>query len=162
MPTVSTCLWFDDQAEAAVAFYLSVFPDSWVLATTRYPEGTPKLAGSVLTIQFTLDGTECLALNGGPLFSFSPAISLVAYCDTQEEVDRLWQRLAEGGQEGPCGWVTDRFGVSWQIVPRALLDLLATADAAACQRAFDAMRGMGKLDIAAMRRAYAGTGPVPS
>jgi predicted 3-demethylubiquinone-9 3-methyltransferase (glyoxalase superfamily) len=156
MQRTSTCLWFNDQAEQAVAFYTSVFPSSGVIRTTYYLDGTPVPAGSVLTIQFALDGTEYLALNGGPAFTFSPAVSLVAYCDTQAEVDRLWNALAEGGQHGQCGWLTDRFGVSWQVVPRQLLALLHTPDRAASQRAFDAMRGMTKLDIAALEQAYAG------
>jgi predicted 3-demethylubiquinone-9 3-methyltransferase (glyoxalase superfamily) len=156
MQRISTCLWFNDQAEQAVAFYISLFANSQILRTTYYLEGAPVPAGSVLTIQFTLDGTEYLALNGGPAFAFSPAVSMVAYCDTQEEVDRLWTRLAEGGQHGQCGWLTDRFGVSWQVVPRQLLALLNTPDRAASQRAFQAMMAMTKLDIAVMERAYAG------
>jgi predicted 3-demethylubiquinone-9 3-methyltransferase (glyoxalase superfamily) len=156
MQRTSTCLWFNNQAEEAVAFYASLFPNSRTIRTTYYLDGTPVPAGAVLTIQFTLDGTEYLALNGGPVFTFSPAVSMVAYCDTQEEVDRLWAALAEGGQHGQCGWLTDRFGVSWQVVPRQLLALLHTPDRAASQRAFDAMRGMTKLDIASLERAYAG------
>ena len=156
MPRLSTCLWFDNQAEEAVQFYTSLFANSGIVRTTHYLEGTPTPPGTVLTIQFTLDGTEYLALNGGPGFPFSPAVSMVAYCDTQEEVDRLWAALGDGGQYGPCGWLTDRFGVSWQIVPRNLLPLLHTTDRAASQRAFDAMRGMTKLDIAALEAAYAG------
>lgn len=108
----------------------------------------------MLTVQFTLDGTEYLALNGGPHFKFSPAVSLVAYCDTQEEADTLWRRPSEGGKTGQCGWLTDKYGVSWQIVPRAMLNLLSTSDSAASQRAFDAMMKMTKLDVAAMQRAY--------
>jgi predicted 3-demethylubiquinone-9 3-methyltransferase (glyoxalase superfamily) len=156
MQRTSTCLWFNDQAEQSVAFYTSLFPNSRIVHTTYYLEGTPTPAGSVLTIQFTLDGTEYLALNGGPAFTFSPAVSMVAYCDTQEEVDRLWSKLTEGGHEGQCGWLTDRFGVSWQIVPRQLLALLNTPDKAASQRAFAAMMTMKKLDIAVLQRAYAG------
>jgi predicted 3-demethylubiquinone-9 3-methyltransferase (glyoxalase superfamily) len=156
MQSVSTCLWFNDQAEQAVAFYTSLFPNSRIVHTTYYLEGTPRPAGAVLTIQFTLDGTEYLALNGGPAFTFSPAVSMVAYCDTQEEVDRLWAGLSDGGQEGQCGWVTDRYGVSWQIVPRQLLALLNTPDKAASQRAFASMMTMKKLDVAALQRAYAG------
>jgi predicted 3-demethylubiquinone-9 3-methyltransferase (glyoxalase superfamily) len=156
MARTSTCLWFDNQAEQAVAFYVSLFPNSQVLHTTYYLDGTPSPAGSVLTVQFTLDGTEYLALNGGPAFTFSPAVSMVAYCDTQDEVDRLWSALAEGGRHGQCGWLTDRFGVSWQVVPRQLLALLNTPDRAASQRAFDAMRTMTKLDIAALQRAFTG------
>lgn len=156
MQRTSTCLWFNNQAEEAVAFYTSLFPDSHVIRTTHYLEGTPTPPGSVLTVQFTLEGAEYLALNGGPAFSFSPAVSMVAYCDTQAEIDRLWSALAEGGQQGQCGWLTDRFGVSWQVVPRQLLPLFNTPDRAAAQRAFDAMRGMTKLDIAALERASAG------
>jgi predicted 3-demethylubiquinone-9 3-methyltransferase (glyoxalase superfamily) len=154
MQAVSTCLWFDDQAQEAANFYTSVFQNSRILDTKYYLEGTPRPAGSVLTVQFSLDGTEYLALNGGPHFKFSPAISLVAYCDTQEAADTLWHSLSEGGQEGQCGWLTDRFGVSWQVVPRALLELLNTSNTAASQRAFDAMMKMGKIDIAAVQRAY--------
>jgi predicted 3-demethylubiquinone-9 3-methyltransferase (glyoxalase superfamily) len=156
VPRLSTCLWYDNQAEQAVSFYVSLFPNSQVDRTTYYLEGTPVPPGSVLTIQFTLDGTEYLALNGGPAFKFSPAMSMVAYCETQEEVDRLWTALAEGGQHGQCGWLTDRFGVSWQVVPRQLLALLNTPDRAASQRAFQAMLTMKKLDIAALQRAYDG------
>lgn len=156
MQNISTCLWFDHQAEEAVAFYTGIFPDSRILETKYYLEGTPKPAGSVLTIRFVLDGVEYVALNGGPLFTFSPAISLVAYCDTQEEIDRLWERLLAGGRESRCGWLDDRFGVSWQIVPRPFLALLNTDDTAASQRAMAAMMTMTKLDIAALQRAYAG------
>jgi predicted 3-demethylubiquinone-9 3-methyltransferase (glyoxalase superfamily) len=156
MQRTSTCLWFNDQAEQAVAFYTSLFPNSRIVHTTYYLEGTPRPVGAVLTIQFTLDGTEYLALNGGPGFTFSPAVSMVAYCDTQGEVDRLWAAYSDGGQEGQCGWVTDRYGVSWQIVPHQLLALLNTPDRAASQRAFAAMMTMKKLDIAALQRAYAG------
>lgn len=157
MQNISTCLWFDHQAEEAVAFYTGIFPKSRILETTHYLEGTAKPAGSVLTIRFVLDGVEYVALNGGPLFTFSPAISLVAYCDTQEEIDRLWERLLDGGRESRCGWLDDRFGVSWQVVPRPFLAMLNTADAAASQRAMAAMMAMTKLDIAALQRAYAGT-----
>jgi predicted 3-demethylubiquinone-9 3-methyltransferase (glyoxalase superfamily) len=156
MHRISTCLWFDDQAEEAAAFYVGLFPNSRIVDTKYYLEGTPRPAGSVLTVQFTLDGAECVALNGGPHFKFSPAMSLVANCDTQDEVDTLWRKLSEGGQEGRCGWLTDRYGVSWQVVPRALLDLLNTADKAASRRTFSAMMKMTKLDIAALQRAYAG------
>jgi predicted 3-demethylubiquinone-9 3-methyltransferase (glyoxalase superfamily)/ribosomal protein S18 acetylase RimI-like enzyme len=156
MPRTSTCLWFDTQAEEAVRFYTSLFPNSRVIRTTYYLDGTPTPPGTVLTIQFTLDGTEYLALNGGPAFRFTPAMSMVAYCDTQDEIDRLWAALGDGGQYMACGWLTDRFGVSWQVVPRQLLPLLHTPDRAASQRAFDAMRGMTKLDIAGLEAAYAG------
>lgn len=154
MQTVSTCLWFDGQAQEAAAFYVSLFPNSRIIDTKYYLEGSPRPAGSVLTVQFSLDGTEYVALNGGPHFKFSPAVSLVAYCNTQEEVDTLWQKLSAGGQEAQCGWLTDKYGVSWQIVPRALLKLLNTADSAASQRAVSAMMKMTKLDIAGLERAY--------
>jgi len=154
MQRISTCLWFDGQAEAAAAFYVSLFPNSRIVDIKRYLEGSPRPAGSVLTVQFTLDGSEHVALNGGPHFKFSPAVSLIAYCDTQEEVDTLWRRLSEGGQEGQCGWLTDRYGVSWQVVPRTLLRLIDTSDRAASQRAMAAMLKMTKLDIAVMQQAY--------
>ena len=157
MPRVSTCLWFDEQAQEAAAFYVSLFPNSRIVDTKYYLEGSPRPAGSVLTVQFTLDGTEHVALNGGPHFKFSPAVSLVAYCERQEEVDSLWRKLSEGGQEGQCGWLTDKYGVSWQIVPRVLLKLVNSADSAASQRAFSAMLKMTKLDIAALQRAYEDT-----
>ena len=156
MQKINSCLWFDGQALVAADFYVSVFKNSKIVRKTYYPEGSPGLAGSVLTVQFILDGVEFVAINGGPQFKFTPAISFVANCETQEEVDRLWQALSEGGQEVQCGWVTDRFGVSWQIVPTALPDMLCSADAAAAQRAFTAMLGMKKLDIAALQRAYEG------
>ena len=157
MQAVSTCLWFDGQAQEAVSFYTSIFPDSHILDTTYYLEGSPRPAGSVLTIQFTLNGTEYLALNGGPHFKFSPAVSLVAYCDTQEKIDELWRKLSEDGEEGQCGWLTDKYGLSWQIVPRPLLKLLNTTNTEAAQRVFSALMTMKKLDIAALQRAYAGS-----
>ena len=154
MQRISTCLWFDDQAQEAAVFYVGIFPNSRIIDTKYYLEGSPRPSGSVLIVQFMLDGTEYTALNGGPHYKFSPAMSLVANCDTQDEVDTLWRTLCEGGQEGQCGWLTDKFGVSWQIVPRAVLKLLNTADRAASQRAFSAMMKMTKLDIAALERAY--------
>jgi len=157
MQNISTCLWFDDQAEQAVNYYIGIFSNSRILEIKYCTEGMPGPAGSVLTIRFTLDGTEYVTLNGGPHFKFSPAISLVAYCDTQAEVDRLWSRLTEGGQESQCGWLIDKFGVSWQIVPRPLLELLNTPDKAASERAVAAMMQMRKLDIAALQRAYKST-----
>ena len=156
MQNVSTCLWFDDQAEEAANFYVSLFPNSRILETKRYHEGGPQPAGTVLTVQFMLDGTEYVALNGGPHFTFSPATSLIAYCDSQDQTDNLWETLSAGGVKGQCGWVTDKFGLSWQIVPRMLLDLLNTSDEAASQRAFSAMLKMTRLDIAVLQRAYDG------
>ena len=156
MNSMSVCLWFDSQAEEAADYYVSVFPDSRIIDATRYGEGMPQPAGSVMTVRFSLDGMEITALNGGPLFSFSPAISLAVACETQAEVDRLWQALTDGGEESQCGWLIDRFGVSWQIIPAGLGELLGATDAAAAKRATDAMLQMRKLDIAALRRAFDG------
>jgi predicted 3-demethylubiquinone-9 3-methyltransferase (glyoxalase superfamily) len=154
MQTLETCLWFNGQAEAAAAFYVSVFKQAKLLGTTRYPEGLPQPAGSVLTVRFSLDGMVFTALNGGPQYTFTPAISMVVTCDTQEEVDDYWQKLTAGGEEQPCGWLRDRFGVSWQVVPKGLMDLLGGPDKAGTQRAVQAMLGMTKLDLATLRRAY--------
>jgi len=157
MQKLSTCLWFDDQAEEAARFYVSVLPNSKITATTRYPEGVPGLpkpAGSVLTVRFVLNGEEFVALNGGPDFKFSPAISIVVNCDSQDEVDTLWRKLTEGGQEVQCGWLTDKFGVSWQVVPREFSEMLDSPDKAAVKRAIAAMMPMKKLDLAVLRRAF--------
>ncbi|PHV10758.1 VOC family protein [Chitinimonas sp. BJB300] len=157
MQSTSTCLWFDNQALEAATFYVSLLPDSRILDTKFYLEGGPQPAGSVLTVQFLLAGTEYLALNGGPHFKFSPAISIVVYCDTQPEIDALWRKLLEGGQPSQCGWLTDKHGLSWQIVPRPFLKLMNSKDTAASQRAFAAMMQMTKLDIAVLQKAYDGT-----
>ena len=156
MQKITPSLWFEGQALVAADFYVSVFKNSRIVRKTYYPEGSPGVAGTVMTVQFILDGVEFVAINGGPQFKFTPAISFVANCETQDEVDRLWQALSEGGQEVQCGWLTDKYGVSWQIVPTALPDMLSSADTAAAQRAFTAMLGMKKLDIAALQRAYEG------
>jgi predicted 3-demethylubiquinone-9 3-methyltransferase (glyoxalase superfamily) len=156
MPTLSTCLWFDGQAEEAAKFYVSIFKNSKITATTYYPEGVPlpKPAGSVLTVRFIVAGEEFVALNGGPQYKFSPAVSIVANCDSQEEVDDLWRKLSEGGEEVQCGWVTDKFGVSWQVVPREFIEMLSRPDKAAVARAVAAMMPMKKLDISVLRKAY--------
>jgi len=154
MQKITPCLWFDGRAEEAADFYVSVFKNSRIVSTTYFPEGSPRPAGSVMTVEFVLDGEEYLALDGGPEFTFSPAVSFMAHCDTQEEVDELWEKLTDGGQEGECGWLTDKFGVSWQVVPRALNGLLGGSDAAAARRAVTAMLGMKKLDIGELQRAY--------
>jgi len=156
MDTLGTCLWFDDQAEEAARFYVSIFPNSKIVATSRYPEGVPgpRPAGSVMTVQFVLNGRDFMGLNGGPQFTFSPAISLVVPCDTQEEVDELWKKLTEGGQEVECGWLTDRFGLSWQIVPKEFFAMMSGPDKTASARAVHAMLGMKKLDLPTLRRAY--------
>ena len=154
---VSTCLWFNGPAKDAADFYVGLFPNSRVLEVTYFPEGTPTPAGTVLTVRLTLDGTEYLFLNGGPQYTLTPAASLVAWCATQAEVDRLWDALCEGGTPVQCGWLTDRFGVSWQVVPAAMFSLLfSKTDKAAAQRAFLAMMQMIKLDLPAIQRAYDG------
>jgi predicted 3-demethylubiquinone-9 3-methyltransferase (glyoxalase superfamily) len=154
MNKLSTCLWFNNQAEEAAGFYVSLFPNSRIIDTKYYPEGGPRPAGTVMTVQFLLDGSDYVALNGGPAFQFTPAMSIVANCDTQQEVDHLWNHLSEGGRKDQCGWLTDKYGVSWQVVPRKLIELLNTPDRAASQRVFSAMMKMTKLDIAASQRAY--------
>jgi predicted 3-demethylubiquinone-9 3-methyltransferase (glyoxalase superfamily) len=156
MQPISTCLWFDTEALEAAEFYVSLFPNSRIVEVSHYLEGTPRPVGDVLTVRFVLNGTELLALNGGPQYKFTPAMSLMAYCDTQEEIDTLWQKLSEGGGEVQCGWVTDKYGVSWQVVPRTMLPLLSSDDKAAAQRTFSAMLTMTKLDKGALERAYQG------
>jgi predicted 3-demethylubiquinone-9 3-methyltransferase (glyoxalase superfamily) len=154
MQKIVTFLWFDDQAEAAAEFYTSVFPNSRITDVQRYGEAGPGAAGSVMVVTFELDGQEYMALNGGPQFTFSEAISLFVRCETQEEVDELWEKLSEGGEKGPCGWLKDRFGLSWQIVPNAMMDLIGGSDARKAQAAMKEMLGMTKLDVSALRRAY--------
>ena len=160
MQMVSTCLWFDTQAKEAALFYVGLFPDSKVLDIKVWPDmgegGGPGQPGSVLTVRFTLAGTEYLALNGGPHYRHTPAMSMVAYCDSQAEIDRLWQALGEGGKPDRCGWITDRYGVSWQVVPRVLMDLVNGRDADGSRRVLAAMLGMVKLDMAALQQAYEG------
>lgn len=158
MPTITACLWFDEQAEQAAALYTSVVPNSRITAVTRYPIDTPSgRAGAVMTVEFELDGRPYTALNGGPHFVFTEAVSFQIDCADQREVDRYWTQLsADGGSEGPCGWLKDRFGLSWQIVPRRLTELLTDPDPRVGQRVTTAMMGMGKLDIAALEAAAAG------
>ena len=156
MQKISTCLWFDGRAEEAAQFYVSIFKDSRIVRTARYPKGSPGTPGTVMTVEFILNGKEFMALNGGPQYAFTPAISYVATCDTQEEIDDLWQKLSDGGHEVQCGWLTDKFGVSWQIVPAAMSEMMSSPDEAAAQRAFSAMLDMKKLDIAVLRRAFEG------
>ena len=153
MPTTVPCLWFDGQAEQAAAFYTSVFPRSQIGRVIRYGPGAPGREGTVMTVEFTLDGSPFVGLNGGPMFSFSEAISFQVPCADQDEVDHYWERLSDGGEQGPCGWVKDRFGVSWQVFPTLLDDLVADEDADRAQRALQAMLGMGKIDLAELRRA---------
>ena len=157
MPTLTPCLWFDHQAEEAATFYTSVFPNSRVLDVTRYGEGLPLPAGTVMTVRFELDGGQFVALNGGPAFEFSEAVSFQIDCADQAEVDHYWDRLtADGGEESMCGWLKDRFGLSWQVVPRQLPALLSDPDPERAQRAVTAMLSMRRIDIAAIERAAAG------
>jgi len=154
MPTITPCLWFDTQAEEAATFYVSVFKNSRIVSTSHYGEAGPREAGMVLTVQFELDGQPFTALNGGPEFTFDEAISFQIDCTSQDDVDYYWERLtADGGQDGPCGWVKDKFGVSWQVVPDELEKLLADPDEGRAQRAMAAMLQMRKIDIAAVREA---------
>jgi predicted 3-demethylubiquinone-9 3-methyltransferase (glyoxalase superfamily) len=152
-------LWFDTEAEAAADFYVSVFKDSRVVGTTRYTDAGPREAGMVMTVEFELDGQRFVGINGGPDFRFDEAVSFQVNCETQDEVDYYWQRLSEGGSEGPCGWLKDRFGLSWQVVPTGMDELFADPDPERARRAMEAMLAMSKLDIAALRAAADG---VPS
>lgn len=154
MPKLITFLTYDNQAEEAARFYTSIFPNSRITAVTRYPEGAPAPAGSVMTVSFELAGREFVALNGGPQFSFSQGISLSVQCETQEEVDRYWARLTEGGQEVACGWLTDKFGVSWQINPTLLMTMLGEADPEKARKAMAAMMTMVKIDSEGLKRAW--------
>jgi predicted 3-demethylubiquinone-9 3-methyltransferase (glyoxalase superfamily) len=149
-------LWFDTQAEQAAELYTSVFPNSRVVSVARYPEGAPGPTGSVMTVEFELDGSRVIAINGGPQFPFTAAVSLQINCEDQDEVDHYWARLSDGGSEGPCGWLKDRFGLSWQVVPTGLDELLSDPDPARAQRAVQSMLSMGKIDLAELRRAADG------
>ena len=156
MPKTVPCLWFDGQAEQAAQHYISIFPRSQILGVTRYGPGLPAPEGSVMTVSFSLDGQEYVALNGGPEFSFTEAISFQVICADQEEVDHYWGRLSDGGEEGPCGWLKDRFGVSWQVVPAVLPELVQDPDPQRAQRAVQAMLGIKKLDMAELTGAADG------
>ncbi|HZG96767.1 MAG TPA: VOC family protein [Nocardioidaceae bacterium] len=149
-------LWFDTEAEEAASFYCSVFKNSRILDTTRYPEGSPGPAGEVMTVDFELDGERFVGINGGPQFPFTEAVSFQITCEDQAEVDYFWERLTDGGQEVQCGWLKDRYGLSWQVVPRGMDEVFADADPARAQRAMQAMMGMVKLDLAALRAAADG------
>jgi predicted 3-demethylubiquinone-9 3-methyltransferase (glyoxalase superfamily) len=154
MPKITPFLWFDGQAEEAAKFYASVFKNSKILGAARYPEGSPGPAGTVMTVDFELDGQEFTALNGGPIFKFNESISFVVHCETQAEVDEFWNKLLEGGTESQCGWLKDKFGVSWQIVPTVLIEMLQDRDAGKAKRVMKAMLEMKKLDIGGLKRAY--------
>jgi predicted 3-demethylubiquinone-9 3-methyltransferase (glyoxalase superfamily) len=146
-------LWFDSQAEEAANFYCSIFKDSKILKVSRYPEGSPGPTGSVMVVNFQIEGQEFIALNGGPLFKFTEAISFLISCETQEEVDYFWNKLLPGGQVSQCGWLKDKYGLSWQVTPTILSELLADKDAKKAQRVMQAMLQMKKIDIAALERA---------
>ncbi len=156
MQKITPMLWFDDQAEEAAKLYTSIFANSKILSTARYGKAGPGEPGSVMTVEFELEGQRFVGLNGGPRFTFTEAISFVVNCETQDEVDELWARLSEGGEEGPCGWLKDRFGLSWQIVPSVLPKLLSDADREKSERVMAAVLEMGKLDIGALQRAAGG------
>jgi len=150
---ITPFLWFDHQAEEAARFYTAVFPNSRIVKVLRYGEAGPGPAGSAMTVAFELEGLSFVALNGGPHHQFSGAVSFVVNCETQEEVDHYWEKLAAGGTQIQCGWLTDRFGLTWQVVPTALPQLLGDPDPARSQRVMKAMMGMKKLDIAGLRQA---------
>jgi predicted 3-demethylubiquinone-9 3-methyltransferase (glyoxalase superfamily) len=153
---ITPSLWFDTEAEAAANHYVSIFPDSRIVATTHYTDAGPREAGMVLTVEFELAGERFTAINGGAQFTFDEAISFMIGCEDQDEVDYYWDKLSEGGKEGPCGWLKDRFGLSWQVVPDGMAELFADADPERSRRAMEAMLSMSKLDIAAMRAAADG------
>ncbi|MPY94220.1 MAG: VOC family protein [Acidimicrobiia bacterium] len=153
MTKITPCLWFDTDGEAAATLYTSIFENSRILHVTHYGSAGPRPEGMAMTVTFELDGQEFLALNGGPQFTFDEAISFQVNCESQDEVDRFWERFSDGGQEGPCGWVKDKFGVSWQIVPVLLDELVRDPDVEKAQRVMKAMLSMGKIDCAALQRA---------
>lgn len=155
MNGITPFLWFDTEGEEAARFYTSVFPNSRIVEITHYGSAGPRPEGTVMTVSFELDGQKFVALNGGPEFTFNEAVSLEVECEDQEEVDSYWARLTEGGEEGPCGWLKDRYGLSWQIVPRRLTELITDPDREKSQRAMSAMLQMKKIDVAELERAAA-------
>lgn len=156
MQKITPFLSFDRNAEEAARFYTSVFPDGEILSVSRYGENSPMPAGTVMVVHFRIHGQEFMALNAGPYFTFSPGVSFLVKCASQEEIDRYWARLSEGGKEIQCGWLEDRFGLCWQIVPESLETMMASPDAAAVQRMVQAVWGMVKLDLAALEKAFKG------
>jgi predicted 3-demethylubiquinone-9 3-methyltransferase (glyoxalase superfamily) len=158
MSRITPCLWFDTEAEDAANFYVSVFPNSEILEVSHYGEAGPRPAGTVMTVRFSVDGTEFIALNAGPEFTFDEAVSFQVPCDDQAEIDQLWSALSEGGEEGPCGWVRDKYGLWWQVFPRRLPELLVDPDPGRSRRAMEAMQTMRKIDLVAIERAVAGAG----
>lgn len=160
MQKITPFLWFDDKAEEAVNFYVSIFKNSKIGAITRYDEASEKAAGrpkgSVMTVEFQLEGQEFVALNGGPHFKFTEAVSFVVNCETQAEVDHYWEKLSAGGEEVQCGWLKDKYGLSWQVTPKVLTEMLKDKDAAKSKRVMEAMLKMKKIDIPTLQRAYEG------
>ncbi len=157
MKSIYPCLWFDNQAEEAINFYVSLFPNSQIMDISRYGQGATLPEGTAFVIRAELNGQQVMALNGGPQeFGFNEAISLFVNCENQAEVDRLWEKFSEGGEPGPCGWIKDKYGLSWQIVPTALGELMGDSDPEKAGRVMQAMLQMGKLDVAALQRAYDG------
>ena len=156
MQKITPFLWFDNQAEEAANFYVSIFKNSKILGVSHFGEAGPGPAGTVLTVTFQLDGQEFTALNGGPHFTFTEAISFFVNCETQQEVDELWAKLTAGGEESMCGWLKDKYGLSWQIVPKALMELMQDEDPVKARRVTEAMLQMRKIDIAKLQQAYEG------
>jgi len=156
MPKISPFLWFDHEAEEAARFYTSIFEDSRMGKITRYGKAGPGPEGSVMTVEFELEGQRLIALNGGPHFKFTEAISFSVECETQEEVDEYWEKLSAGGEQGPCGWLKDRYGLSWQVNPRVLSEMLDDPDPVRSRRVMEAMMQMKKIDIGGLRHAYDG------
>jgi len=156
MQKITPFLWFDNQAEKAMNFYISVFDNTKVLGIVRYGDAGPGPKGTVMTANFLIEGQEFVALNGGPAFTFSQAISFVVNCSTQEEIDTFWEKLSEGGEKQQCGWLKDKFGVSWQIVPVVLAEMLGAADPQKSQCVMKALLPMGKIDIKKLQQAYKG------
>jgi len=156
MNGINPCLWFDDKAEEAANFYTGIFPDAEITQITRYPDDTPGLGGQVLTVSFQLNGTPYLALNGGPQFTFNEAVSLMVNCDDQDEIDYYWDKLLDGGSAMACGWLKDKYGLAWQIVPTTFFDMVSSEDPARAARVLAAMNTMVKFDLAALENAAAG------
>jgi predicted 3-demethylubiquinone-9 3-methyltransferase (glyoxalase superfamily) len=154
MQKITPFLWFNDNAEEAIHFYNSIFKNSKTVSITRYGEGGPAPKGTLMSATFELEGQTFMALNGGPQFNFTPAVSFFVNCETQEEVDELWEKLTEGGKEGRCGWLEDKYGVSWQIIPSILGELLQDEDAGKAKNVMEAMLQMNKIDIKALKQAY--------
>jgi predicted 3-demethylubiquinone-9 3-methyltransferase (glyoxalase superfamily) len=155
METITPCLWFDTESEDAAQFYTSIFEDSRISEVGRHGEAGPREPGTVMVVSFEINGQKFVALNGGPQFRHTEAISFQVPCESQDEVDYYWEKLADGGEEGPCGWLKDRFGVSWQVFPKRLIELLADSDPGVSQRAMTAMMVMKKIDLAAIEEAAA-------